>query len=69
MSAYSGAARMPDLASRKLAVTSWVLLPIEETIPIPVTTTRRMRALLLTYFMPAASCSALNRPTFRSLAL
>jgi hypothetical protein len=31
---------MPDLASRKEANTSWVLLPIDETIPIPVTTTR-----------------------------
>src|ERR1700730_940381 len=33
---------MPDLASRKEASTSWVLFPIEETIPIPVMTTRRM---------------------------
>jgi hypothetical protein len=31
---------MPDLPSRKDASTSWVLLPIEETTPIPVTTTR-----------------------------
>src|SRR5689334_11509621 len=31
---------MPDLASRKLARTSWVLLPMDETMPIPVTTTR-----------------------------
>ena len=31
---------MPDLASRKLASTSWVLLPMDETMPIPVTTTR-----------------------------
>src|SRR5215468_949840 len=35
---------MPDLASRKLARTSWVLLPIDETMPIPVTTTRLMNA-------------------------
>src|SRR5262249_33855743 len=34
---------MPDLASRKLASTSFALLPMEETIPIPVTTTRRMQ--------------------------
>jgi hypothetical protein len=33
---------MPDLASRSEAVTSSVLLPIEDTIPIPVTTTRRI---------------------------
>src|ERR1700731_2681336 len=31
---------MPDLASRKEASTSWLLFPIEDTIPIPVTTTR-----------------------------
>src|SRR5258708_14094528 len=35
---------MPDLASRRLARTSWVLLPIDETMPIPVTTTRLMHA-------------------------
>src|SRR5712692_7370191 len=35
---------MPDLASRRLAMTSWVLLPIGETMPIPVTTTRLMLA-------------------------
>src|SRR5215468_6142233 len=35
---------MPDLASRRLARTSWVLLPIDETMPIPVTTTRLMNA-------------------------
>src|ERR1700730_1134784 len=33
---------MPDLASRKEASTSWLLFPIEETIPIPVTATRLM---------------------------
>src|SRR3954466_11447479 len=33
---------MPDLASRRLARTSWLLLPMDETIPIPVTTTRLM---------------------------
>src|SRR6476646_6300517 len=40
--AYSSARLMPDLASRRLASTSWVLLPMDETIPIPVTTTRLM---------------------------
>jgi hypothetical protein len=36
---------MPDFASRKLASTSCVLLPMEETMPIPVTTTRLMTFL------------------------
>src|SRR5499425_2321355 len=43
-SAYLSARRIPDLASRKLASTSWVLLPMDETMPIPVTTTRLMIA-------------------------
>ncbi len=43
-SAYFSAREMPDFASRRFATTSWVLFPIEETIPIPVTTTRRMRS-------------------------
>jgi len=34
----------PDFASRKLARTSWVLLPMDETMPIPVTTTRLIPA-------------------------
>src|SRR3978361_2126594 len=33
---------MPDLASRRVARTSWLLLPMDETMPIPVTTTRLM---------------------------
>src|SRR5438105_541345 len=33
---------MPDLASRNEASTSWALLPIEDTMPMPVTTTRFM---------------------------
>ena len=37
---------MPDFASRSEAVTSCTLLPIEDTIPIPVTTTRLIGALL-----------------------
>src|SRR6478752_6740306 len=36
---------MPDLASRRLARTSCVLLPMDETMPIPVTTTRRIVVL------------------------
>src|SRR6201993_479078 len=43
-SAYFSAREMPDLASRRLARTSWVLLPMDETMPIPVTTTRLMNA-------------------------
>ena len=42
--AYSSAREMPDLASRRLASTSWVLLPMDETMPIPVTTTRLIEA-------------------------
>ena len=43
-SAYSSAREMPDLASRRLARTSCVLLPMDETMPIPVTTTRLIAA-------------------------
>jgi len=43
-SAYLSARTIPDLASRRLARTSWVLLPIDETMPMPVTTTRLMQA-------------------------
>jgi hypothetical protein len=41
-SAYSGWKVMPDFASLSDASTSWVLLPMDETIPIPVKTTRLM---------------------------
>src|SRR5262245_41534046 len=37
---------MPLFASRSEASTSCVLLPMDETMPIPVTTTRRMFSLL-----------------------
>src|SRR4051812_35002620 len=50
-SAYLSARTTPDFASRKLAKTSWVLLPIDETMPIPVTTTRLITA-------SSASCAA-----------
>src|SRR5215510_6847254 len=43
-SAYFSARTVPDFASRRLASTSWVLLPMDETMPIPVTTTRFMMA-------------------------
>jgi hypothetical protein len=39
-SAYLSALTMPDFASRKAASTSWALLPMEDTMPMPVTTTR-----------------------------
>src|SRR6185436_11192953 len=39
-SAYFSARTMPDLPSLSEARTSWVLFPIEETMPMPVTTTR-----------------------------
>src|SRR5471032_62694 len=42
-SAYFSARTMPDFASRSDASTSWQLFPIEETMPMPVTTTRLMR--------------------------
>ena len=78
-----GAATMPDLASRRDASTSWVLLPIEETMPIPVTTTRLMSlvrtraqadriavtlAELLRRQLARRSASSRNSPTCRSVA-
>ena len=39
-SAYSSALTTPDFASRRLARTSCVEFPIDDTIPMPVTTTR-----------------------------
>src|SRR4051812_33676043 len=42
-SAYFSARTIPDLASRSDASTSWQLFPMEETMPMPVTTTRLMR--------------------------
>src|SRR5947207_4730370 len=43
-SLYCGMNSMPDLPSRSDCVTSAALLPIEDTTPKPVTTTRRMSA-------------------------
>src|SRR6476620_1597239 len=43
-SAYLSARVIPDFASCSLASTSWVLFPMDETIPIPVMTTRLMIA-------------------------
>src|SRR5215831_3602009 len=44
---------MPDFASRRLANTSCVLLPMDETMPIPVTTTRRILLTTLTPWFAA----------------
>src|SRR5690606_8898276 len=41
-SAYSGENTMPERPVRRLSVTSSALLPMGETIPSPVMTTRRM---------------------------
>src|SRR5712671_3593207 len=48
-SVYLSARVIPDFASRRLASTSCVVLPMDETMPIPVTTTR---------LMPASSASS-----------
>ncbi len=57
------AATMPDLPAFSAAVTSSAELPMDETIPSPVTTTRRMALLLLPGCQPAAAA----RPTFMSV--
>ena len=70
-SAYLSARTMPDFASRRLASTSWVLLPIDETMPIPVTTTRLMEAscaLRASSLTPRSGCSGLRAVTLRSAA-
>src|SRR5262249_39534107 len=46
---------MPDLASRRLARTSCVLLPMDETMPIPVTTTRLIVASSASARSPGSS--------------
>src|SRR5258708_31258683 len=62
-SAYFSARVMPDFASCRLASTSWVLFPMDETMPIPVMTTRLMFAspyrYVLVLFMPSGRCRAL----------
>jgi hypothetical protein len=45
---------MPDFASRNDASTSCVLLPIDDTIPMPVTTTRLIFASSTLIFGSAA---------------
>ena len=72
---------MPDLASRSDAVTSAALLPMEDTMPRPVTTTRLMMQTFSFVVLSGAVCAgachawlhqaalSLNRPTRRSVAL
>src|SRR5579885_326456 len=48
-SAYFPALTIPGFASRSEARTSWVLFPIAETMPIPVTATRLIPQKLLLY--------------------
>ena len=57
-------AMTPDRPSRRLASTSCVLLPIEETIPMPVTTTRLI-AILLNARRAERSKSAVGRSELR----
>src|SRR5882724_7423725 len=60
ISAYLSARVMPYFASCRLASTSWVLLPMDETIPIPVTTTRLMIASSASWGAhPRYHCAAL----------
>src|SRR5215470_11717968 len=60
-SAYFSAKTMPDLASRNEASTSWVLLPIEDTIPIPVTTTRLIARPFLASSCRSSLCQTRTR--------
>src|SRR5277367_6585581 len=58
---------MPDLASCRLASTSWVLFPIDETMPIPVMTTRLMfaspcRYVRVQFFRSSRLCALLEQP-------
>src|SRR6266700_148849 len=50
-SAYFSARVIPDFASWRLASTSWVLFPMDETMPIPVMTTRLMFASSCRYVL------------------
>src|SRR5690606_29063925 len=59
-SAKSGDAEMPDFASRSDAVTSAASLPMEETIPRPVTTTLLIQLTFLILRCSHAVKSAAN---------
>ena len=58
-SAYSGAKEMPERPSFSDLATASASLPIEETMPMPVMTTRRMGVLPQSW----------NSPTFMSVAV
>src|SRR5712671_5837358 len=62
-SAYFSARVMPDFASWRLASTSWVLFPMDETIPIPVMTTRLMIASSLSFRFARCSHQTEDRLT------
>jgi hypothetical protein len=56
---------MPDFASRNEASTSWVLLPMDDTMPIPVTTTRLIPCSQPGSARPSgarSACSTSGRP-------
>src|SRR5689334_12300774 len=61
ISAYFSARVIPDFASWRLASTSWVLFPMDETIPIPVMTTRLMIASPYPWFFCRVCRSAQGR--------
>src|SRR5262249_38306935 len=61
ISACFSAREIPDFASWRLASTSWVLFPMDETIPIPVMTTRLMTASPYRYASLCCCCSRRRR--------
>src|SRR5216683_8100678 len=70
-SAYLSARVMPDFASWRLASTSWVLFPMDETMPIPVMTTRLMfaspRRLSVQWFRSSRCGALLEQPDLQIL--
>src|SRR5262245_65877047 len=67
-SAYWSARTMPDFASRSEASTSWVLFPIEDTTPMPVTTTRLIREPLLAIVVAPAALQPRAAPACYAIA-
>ncbi len=67
IAAYSGWNVMPERALNKLSYTSFLLLPKLETIPSPVTTTRRVMQRLPLNNDQKLSVRV-NKPTRKSLA-
>src|SRR3954454_20533635 len=71
-SACFAARVIPDFASRRLASTSWALFPMDETMPIPVMTTRLMIASPCRYAgveRYTRRCTARSRRSRRRCAL